>query len=517
MPEKQQAPDAFSWPEMTRWRPSREFQTAFISAFLIGLIAHLYAFTNFLINSDSMCAVITENDILQSGRWALKFFSLFSWIYEMPVVIGVISLLALACASGLTVRVLELSHPAAIITISALLVTYPTVACVFSFMFTADAYLISLALNILSVYLAKKYRFGWIAAIICLAVATGIYQSYLGCAIGLFLFDCILDLFSETPVLQTVKKGLKYLVVIAAALALYQILWKLRLLRAGLEPYQYRGLDKSVSIGEYISYIGRTWKFFWANASGKSNLIYKIPFIQRGGLQFFIAALLLLIVFKKVYKSIPRLVLIALGVLLLPIALNILTLIVAGRSSTDAMMIYPFMFVFVFSVKLAEMLAGHLLRGSHPALWKAPILLIVLVSGIYCWTNFCSSNAFYLELHLRYESSYALANRIADRMEQLEEYSPDVPVLIVGNALSPQYDIQLDFSPIKHMRIAQALVNKFTITFIRTFLGVTVPEASGKDRARLEESGFLDAMPAFPAKDSVQYHDGIIIIKIGDS
>ena len=69
--------DEFHWPVQNRFHISKTFKTAFFSAFAFGLIVHLYAFTNFFINTDSVEKVNSLNspililDILGlgDGRW----------------------------------------------------------------------------------------------------------------------------------------------------------------------------------------------------------------------------------------------------------------------------------------------------------------------------------------------------------------------------------------------------------------------------------------------------------------
>lgn len=134
---------------------SHEFRLAFLSACVIGFITHLYAFSNLLINHDGIVSLRSPNEHLTSGRWALEFFSQFSGLYELPVVIGLLSILALALSAGLTVRVLELTHPVSIVLTAGFLVSFPAVACIFSYLFTADAYFIALLLASLSAYAAK--------------------------------------------------------------------------------------------------------------------------------------------------------------------------------------------------------------------------------------------------------------------------------------------------------------------------------------------------------------------------
>ena len=105
----------------------------------------------------------------------------------------------LALTAALTVRILGLRTRAGVVLASALLVTFPSVACIFSYHFTADAYVIALFFSALAVYCAKFCRRGWIAAVALLTVACGTYQAFVCYAIGLFLFDCLLTLLEGAP------------------------------------------------------------------------------------------------------------------------------------------------------------------------------------------------------------------------------------------------------------------------------------------------------------------------------
>ena len=91
-------------------------------------------------------------------------------------------------------------------------------------MFTADAYFIALFINAAAVYVAKKYRFGWVVTIFLIATACGIYQAYICYAIGLFLFDCILALLSQESVKAVLLRGGKYILLLAMGLLLYSLI-----------------------------------------------------------------------------------------------------------------------------------------------------------------------------------------------------------------------------------------------------------------------------------------------------
>lgn len=82
--------DSVSWLTLDGpWRRiSQPFRLAFVSAAVIGLITHLYLFTNLLLNHDSNNSIFTDNNVLSSGRWSAELLSVFSTNFQLPVVIG---------------------------------------------------------------------------------------------------------------------------------------------------------------------------------------------------------------------------------------------------------------------------------------------------------------------------------------------------------------------------------------------------------------------------------------------
>ena len=99
--------NVFSWPALRLPRLSARFRLAFFTACLVGFVTHLYLLTNTLPNHDSIHSIFTDNNVLSSGRWSAQLLSSFSTYFQMPVVIGLISILALAVTAGLTVHILR--------------------------------------------------------------------------------------------------------------------------------------------------------------------------------------------------------------------------------------------------------------------------------------------------------------------------------------------------------------------------------------------------------------------------
>ena len=461
--------NAVCWSSGHLWRrPSKEFRLAFQSACLIGLIAHLYVFTNLLFGYDGSIAAFTANSFVVNGRWALGFFSSFSTIYQIRVVLGLISIVMIAWTAGLTVRLLELSHPVSVLLVSALLVTFPTAADTFSFMFTADAYFASLFLNTLAVWLAKRYRFGWLAAIGLMTIACGIYQAYICYAIGLLLFDCVLSLLEEAPVGATVLRGLKYIAAIVISLALYAVIVRLLVSRHGASLTAYNGMD---TMGEFnfkamLAAIPGAYARFadyyihWPYDLSLFRLAQFAAPLLFGG------SLLYLVIVKKLYRSPLRLILGVAGVLLLPLALNFIAVLAYTAYVHFLLMSYAFVLFFVFTVKAVELAAQQLV------LRKARYWLVLPLVGAVCccmivWNNFCTCNVGYHAMQTCYANTHA---RRSDRIYRIsaDDLLWDLPPLLesiqpsgLGHELEPglQQDIHHALSrpayPQSHGRAAR--------------------------------------------------------------
>ena len=79
---------------------------------------------------------------------------------------------------------------------SLILATFPSLAISFGYLFMVEIYLSALILAVLAVYIAIKFKFGFIFSGLLVAISLGNYQSYIGVASALsvlYLIKMILD------------------------------------------------------------------------------------------------------------------------------------------------------------------------------------------------------------------------------------------------------------------------------------------------------------------------------------
>lgn len=502
---------------------SKSFKLSFFSASLLGLITHIYIFTNLLLNHDSCWRIYYDNEHTYLGRWAVKWFSDISTQFQTPVVIGIISILVLALTAALTVEILEITNKFVVIFASGFIVTFPSVTCILSYLWTADAFFISLLLNTLAVYCVKKYRYGWIISIMLCTIACGIYQAFICYTIGLLLMDCIQKLLKGESVNKILTTGVKYIAVIITSLIIYYIVVKLALIIKGIELSSYQGIS-SMSLGNIKEFILQIPVAYQKYIHYFAATPYLTKFYQTVQLAFFAVSagcVIYYILVLKIYKEAPRLGLLLIGLALIPLALNFIT-VLALNSWVHALMLYSFVLQFIFGLRIMEM-ALHQLVISKNSNWPILLLTNILLSSLLLWNNFCIDNIAYLRLQVCYENSFALGNRIAARIEALDGYSPQLPVAIVGEASLELYGgIGREFSQIDFLTGTNDWLLYYpephirTRIFIEDYIGLHMSEPNAEQKQLLSNSEWIKELPSYPAADSIVIYEGIIVVKLSN-
>ena len=192
------------------------------------------------------------------------------------------------------------------------------------------------------------------------------YQAFLCYAIGLFLIDCILELFTDKPVDQTVKRGLTYIGIIVASLVSYYLIMMVFLAIKGTALSSYQGFDTvdPMDFAGFLSKIPQAYKDFWSYfklppfRTSPYRVIQLLFLFLAGG------AMTYLTVISKVYRNWRKLLLLLLGISLLPLALNFVTILVQ-EGTVHALMIYSFVLLYVFSLKIVEMALQNHRTGRY--------------------------------------------------------------------------------------------------------------------------------------------------------
>ncbi len=183
----------------------KRYKIIFLSVFIWGFISHGMTLFNKFSFHDDMVSLFGVGGTYTSGRWMLGIIStlvqlLYDGVhYSLPLFNGVVSFILLGLSLCIAVNILDIKSRLACVVISGLWITFPSVAGLFGFMFTAPYYSLAVFMAVSAAYLICKYKewYTFVAAVIIMGCSMGIYQAYIP-----FFMTILLAYFIKTTYLE---------------------------------------------------------------------------------------------------------------------------------------------------------------------------------------------------------------------------------------------------------------------------------------------------------------------------
>jgi len=492
--------------------------------------------TNLLPGNDETMFYFNLGGTRSFGRWGLYALQMdlpfldTSIIarYGMPWVKGSISIILLAIVACLIVYLFEIQKNILCILTGAIIVTYPSVAATFSYMFTSSSYFIGLLLGCLAVCIAKRIWNGKITlkcvwggglASCILMLSLSIYQAYFCVAIGLFVSDLILQCLRKNVKFASVFKCcFFYLAVIILGLVFYYISIQIMLAYfwPTLSSYQGIGDLATGGIGNMIKVV-----FFGTERAYKS--FFDVPFLISETLKirriFYlvigVTALIQVAVLAwegGIYKSIKAGLLIVL-LSIYPLAVNSVYLM--GSTGVSSLMMYctavPLLLELVFLQRVVEETVLAQKIHIKKLIYSFPIICVIFLS----YQHYLISNECYNRQYFTYEQTYGYMNRVAYAIQSCEGYNSDTPVMLSGKiekeVTMPEFD-KLNY--ITGIFGESDLINGYSREeFIRRYCGLPIKKADEELRDQVVASSEFVEMPIYPDKNSVKIINGCLVVK----
>lgn len=496
---------------------SIEFKTAFFSAIVFGLIAHIYMFTNKLPNFDDIAYLNKFGTTFRYGRWFLWLVGATAYhlefVFSLPWLNGLLTLLMLAVSAGVIAELLGMKAKAANVLAGAALVVFPSWTVTFFYMFTAPYYGFAVLLAVLSVYFAVRYRKGIVISAPLLACSLGIYQAYLPFTATLYVVLLFAMLYEENGYLDILKKSFYYLFSLAAGVGCYFVLMKLSLAVTGQQLTAYKGIS---SMGKFsLSQIPKLAETIFHNFFCiflNNNLEISYNFITKGMylLLFVLSGVLIVGLIAKCLKEKEYLKGIEAVVLLLAFVLAINSIYIMCDEGIYAIMYYSYAFMMIFPLVLIDRMLK--MREDRVTVSLEYAVTLVLCAGVLTYCHF--ANAQYLSLYLSYEQSYSFCNTLITQIKSTQGYQDDMPVVLAGEKFVDDSLYHNDV--MRAFAISgkdDALIDAYSRhEFFWFYCGfdakfMTVDELSEAAQAQVAR------MPNYPDKDSIQIIDGVIVVK----
>lgn len=177
-----------------------QWKFAFGSTFLIALLIHFHKFFNTLLNHDSLFNFYSDQNVVGSGRWFLSVACGIRSYFDLPWVIGLLSVIYITLTVVIVIDLFQVKNPIAILLIGGLTASFPGITEAFYFEFTADGYMLAMLLAALAVCHSNFEHTGWKAtllSIVFICLSCGIYQAFVSFALLLTLFYFLNELLEN--------------------------------------------------------------------------------------------------------------------------------------------------------------------------------------------------------------------------------------------------------------------------------------------------------------------------------
>ncbi|CAM5191860.1 hypothetical protein UACE39S_00774 [Ureibacillus acetophenoni] len=500
-----------------------KYRLAFIYAIIIGLMTHMYVFMNRLPNHDGLINIYSSQAKVTSGRFFLGPAAGISSFFDLPWVIGLFSIIFLALTAVCIIALFEVQKNISIVLISGIVVSFPSVSATFSYMFTADGYMLGTFLALLSVLLTKKYKYGFLIGSILLCLGVGIYQANLSVAMAFITLWLMVDILNQKSTLKQLgAKILQSALLVGIGMVIYYVVYKIYTSLFEVQMTTYQGLDKVGSLSfsdipdRFTLIHEQLMTFFFRG-------IIEVPdstnFLEMLNVLIFITLIVATIgtiIKKEVYKNIPQLILFVVLVITLPISFYIVYFL-SPDVFYHILMVYSLSTVFIYLVLLYDRI-DHIKVGVIERLTSwASVLLIAFT--IY---NFgLIANIAYMNMEMRYEKTVSISNRILDRIEQLEDYDDIKKIVTVGRPTMYSH-LTSKVIPDKIPSMVGSSGEHFLgdvlhlQRVIENFLGTRIELAKTDEAEEIKQTTRFKEMGKWPAKDSVQVFDDTVVIKFTD-
>lgn len=490
-----------------RIRP--QWKTAFFSAFLTGLLIHLYRLTNPLLTWDSLYNFHDPQNTIHLGRCFLTLGCGISSYYDLPAVNGLLSLLYLSLTAVCLTEFFELESRLSIFLTAAVTVSFPAVASTLLYMYTADGYFLAMLCAALAALLTLRFRRGFLPGILLLCFSCGCYQAYAAYAVVLILSWGIRTLLlTDLPLRDFLRQCARFLCMMAGGMLLYLVCNRLLTALQGVDASSYQGISSMQAPGAA--------QFLHAAASSLTEFAYfflgslhTVSLYQALGL---LALLLLAAAFlyaaRPRFAQPARLLTACLFLLLLPFGCC-MVYFVSPSVRYHMLMMMPFSLIYLLPLFLTDRRAAR----SRLLSWSCVCLLLLCVYEFSLVDNIS-----YLYAHRSYEETYAMAVQMADRIEQTEGFENASKLCVLGH-LPGHDDIDLSLPPRMTGIKEGVLVSEqdHFAAFFTEWLGLPLEGCSKKQAGELASDPALQQMDIWPGTDSVRIVDDVVVIRIGET
>lgn len=500
---------------------TKEDIIAILTVLIVGLINNFNFFISEGFAPDNLSEgnfSISDNWEISLGRFGIVFVNLLRYGLVNKFIIVLISLFFLSISAMFISRIFNLKNKILVFLISALIAVAPQFTEIYMFIYCADAYCLAFLLSILSGYFLKKSeknRRFYVFALICIILECSIYQAYLGVTIGIAIILLIKDLLDNKAVIEVIKKGFKFVVIIMVSIILYYIILKIILSILGISLSSYKGANNLgiENLKKLPKSIVQTFRdyfdFFFSNRI-ISNSYWKRKYIYLGIYILSFLGIILIFIKNKFKAKGLRFFCILFLLSIFPIGVNIINIIAPMTSInlvTGVGIITSYILVFLIYDKLINNWLENLIKYAYIVLLCILIFTFILENT---FTYMCRLETF--------RNYYAVTSNIYQQVVSLDGYSPDMKWMFsnVIKYKAKNRDRANGFISDNNETWDNYNGTHQNKNFFSRYYGININICSKSEYDSIVQTEEFKNMPVYPSKGSIKIINNIIVIKVSD-
>ncbi len=506
----------------------KELWFCLIVTFVLGILAHGYMFFNNSISHDSLAEFLLTDGVskhkIELGRIFVPLYRMYiGGIITSPWLMGIICLLCIGLSTFFISKIFNVKPYLYLALIAGILAINKTTISLFgTYIHDADCDMIALLCSILSVYLLLNYKRGYIGGSVLLVTTLGFYQSYISVAITLIVMICILKMINKDTfknVLYILFKG-AFMVVVSGIVYLILIIITPFLTGVEMVTDKYNSLTTIFTMSFKRIIYSTLYTYYIVIRNVIFPFVYrtKISNIFAGILHIAIIFIPGIMLLKKLQANKIRskeLCLTIALLLALPLVMNFAR-ILTGNMSHD-LMHYAIWISYIFA--LVILCSNHKVKKTRQ-FYKLSEFIVILSLMVSLFFNIRTANQLYLVKDFAYDANLSLMTRVVNVLEQDENYiQGDTVVAFIGK---PEYLIDIE----EHQSIpavtggATSILGTATSGYYRSYfkniLNVQISILDKKKTDELKKNEYIYHMPIFPNDGSVEFVDGVYVVKLGN-
>lgn len=510
---------------------NKEKQKIFLTTILASMIVHFQLYALIVTGPDTlMNSMYHQADVWEPMllRFGLDFMQVIKGNIVSPVLATLLSSIFLAITMILVIDIFKIKNKYLKYIIAILFVVAPNTSATLTFFYCSDAYIFGMLLATLAIYIMRKNEDkNWpiFLGALFLALAMGMYQTYLSVTMVLAISTLIIDVLNNKETKEVFINLLKYVLIGIVGLVLFYVFSHITLLYKNLQISNYSGAN-DIGISTLLSapkLLQEAYESFFnyyfndnmiPNTIWNTNIWYSIIFV------IMLISLIYIIIKNKVYKKLLSILLIVILVLIAPVCFGIIEVTVPDVD-IHILMACSMIYIFPIFFKVLEILP----KEKISKIFK----YIVVISSLFiAWNYIWQDNASYISIQTMQNQAVNTANRLVTHIEELDEYTPDMPVLILGGLENNQY-LNRDNTSIESKKLYDRtwgfISDKSTIWWgnldswkkmFYEYIGVNLNLVNERDYAEIIETKEYKNMKYYPEKDSIKVIDDTIVVKLSD-